>query len=138
MKYKHVFLIWLFADILLVIGSLVYATKDSLYGTTIFFGSFFGLLFSLPSLIIMLLFHAIYTKHAKNPNNYVLPYSLLILIINIIYLLVGYLWPINYETIYSFYNFYKIFIATTLAGFVSFYLVNRKIKKELKKEENLL
>lgn len=133
MKYTHVVFIWLLADVLLGIGSFVYATRYNEYGTTMLFWSVTGFIYSLPSLLIMLIFHIFYEKYAKNPANYVLPYSILILGINILYLSAGFIFSIDgSDSIYHFNSFYKIFIATTVAGFLSFYLVNMKIKKNNK------
>ncbi len=142
MKYKHIFLIWFWADVLLGFGFILFSIVklilysphnieiSSLVGSTIVFGVM-GVLYSLPSLLTMLGFHFIYDKYLRNSMNHIVYYLLVILFINSCYVLVGKFAPEKYQPIYILYEYsrywYYIFIPTTLAGLLSFFLVTRKI-----------
>ncbi len=129
MKYKQVFFIWLLADVFLLLGLLCFVFYELFTGgnkndTEIFLlVAGYGILVSLPSLIIMLLFHFIFTKNAKDVNNYIVPYIALIISINILYMLIG---QFTFGMTGEFNIFY---IGSTLAGLLAFYLVDRKVKK---------
>ncbi len=129
MKYKHVFLIWLLADVFLASGVLCFFLYDMFNGSnTNDLGMFllviaYGISISLPSLLAMLLFHFIFTKKAPNTLNYAKPYIALIICINVLYLLIGqYVFGMTGE-------FKYFYIGTTLAGLLAFYLIDKKIKK---------
>jgi len=129
MKYKQVFLIWLLADAFLALGLLCFAFYELFTGGSkndieIFFWMLlYGTCISLPSLLVMLLFHFIFTKNAKNSVTYSIPYVALIIAINMLYLLTGqYVFGMTAE-------FNVFYFATTAAGLLAFYLVDRKIKK---------
>ena len=137
MKYKQVFFIWLLADVFLIIGVLCFGLYELLSGGSIRDTEIFllmvaiGILASLPSLLIMLLFHLIYSRNAKDTQNYRMPYIALIISINIVYYLISLFgYSITGE-------FKLLFMATTTAGLLAFYFVDRKIQKSLtvKKEE---
>ncbi|MEI9958679.1 MAG: hypothetical protein WDM90_20750 [Ferruginibacter sp.] len=68
MKYKHVFLIWLYADLFLAGGLMCFMMyeggRDAI--EMFFLIALCGIGFSLPSLIAMLLFHWAYTENAKD------------------------------------------------------------------------
>jgi hypothetical protein len=128
MKYKQVFFIWLLADAFLAAAGLCFIIYNAITASgsdTSIFLLVLGLAFliTLPSLIIMLLFHAVFTKQAKNPANYGPPYIILIVSINILYLVIGHIvFTMPGE-------FGYVYIATTLAGLLAFYVVDRRIKK---------
>jgi protein-S-isoprenylcysteine O-methyltransferase Ste14 len=128
MKYKHVFFIWLLADAFLAAGGLCFlaytaVTESARDGEIFFLVIGIGILFSLPSLIVMLIFHAVFTNNAKDPANYFSPYIILIVTINILYLVIG-------RIVFTMPGeFGYVYIGTTLAGLLAFYLVDRKIKK---------
>jgi hypothetical protein len=128
MKYKQVFFIWLLADAFLAAAGLcfiIYNAISSSGSDTSILLLVIGLAFliTLPSLIVMLLFHAVFTKHAKKPANYGPPYIILIVSINILYLVIGHIvFTMPGE-------FGYVYIATTLAGLLAFYVVDRSIKK---------
>jgi hypothetical protein len=84
----------------------------------------YGVCISLPSLIVMLLFHFIFTKNAKDEANYKLPYIGLIISINILYLVIG---QYGFGMTGEFKLFY---IGSTLAGLLAFYFVNKRIRKK--------
>jgi sulfite exporter TauE/SafE len=128
MKYKHVFFIWLLADAFLAIGGVCFIIYTALTESPSDNGILWlviglGFLITLPSLIVMLIFHAIFTKNAKDPASYAAPYIILIVSINILYLVIGHIvFTPGSEFGYT-------YIPTTLAGLLAFYLVDRKIKK---------
>ena len=139
MKYKHVFFIWLLADVFLALGLLCFAVylqfeeagQDGYFNLDMsdwamcFYIILYGLLLSIPSLISMLSFHFFYTKNAKAGADHRGAYIALIIAINILYLLIG---QFGYDMTGEFNYFY---IASTAAGLLSFYLVDRKVKKKL-------
>jgi hypothetical protein len=129
MKYKHVFFIWLLADVFLAAGLLCFGVYLSFTGgnandvSMLFMIMFYGLLVSLPSLVAMLLFHLLFQRIAVTPEKYVTPYITLIIVINILYLLIG---------VFSFHmttEFNIFYIGSTLAGLLSFFIINKRIKK---------
>jgi hypothetical protein len=128
MKYKHVFFIWLLADAFLAgvgVCFIIYTalTESRSDADILWLVIGFGILITLPSLIVMLIFHAIFIKNAKDPANYAAPYIILIVSINILYLVIGHIvFTMPGEFGYA-------YIATTVAGLLAFYLVDRKIKK---------
>lgn len=130
MKYKHVFFIWLIADALIALGTACIGIYEEFTGgsSTEDVGIYLlavgiGIACSLPSLIVMLLFHRIYTSNAKQPQDYVMPYVALIICINMLYLLTG---ELGFGLPKDFNLFY---VGSTLAGLLAFYLVHRKIRK---------
>ena len=130
MKYKQVFFIWLLANAFLISGLLVFAVYEMFSGggskddlSILFWVAGLGILVTLPSLCIMLLFHLFFTKKAKDVTRYQMPYIALIICINMVYLLFGrYVYDMTKE-------FDVFYIGSTLAGLLAFYLVDRKIKK---------
>jgi hypothetical protein len=130
MKYKHVFFIWLLADAFLALGLLGFLLYEMFNGGNkndmemFLFVMVYGVCISLPSLIVMLLFHFIFTKNAKDKANYKLPYIGLIISINILYLVIG---QYGFGMTGEFKLFY---IGSTLAGLLAFYFVNKRIRKK--------
>jgi hypothetical protein len=130
-KYKHVFLLWFWADLILAIGLFVAyfavgfynSAKNNDYGMYLFVLGY-GLVISIPSLIAMLIFHSLYNQKSILKKNYFKVYSLVILVVNLLYLLCSYfIFKMGGE-------FSLLYLFTTLAGFISLYLVHLKIKKE--------
>ena len=131
MKYKQVFFIWLLADAFLIAGLICFGIYELITGgggsddAGIFLLAVgIGIGCSLPSLLAMLLFHLVYTKNAKQPAEYTMPYVAMIVCINMLYLLIG---QYGFGMTPEFNIFY---VATTLAGLLAFYLVDRRIKKK--------
>jgi uncharacterized membrane protein YdjX (TVP38/TMEM64 family) len=130
MKYKQVFFIWLLADAFLALGLLAFAFYEQFTGgAKDDFGMFllvaaYGICISLPSLIVMLLFNLVYTNNAKEGSDHRAAYILLIISINILYLVIGQLYGMTGE-----FNYF--YIASTAAGLLSFYLVDKKARKKL-------
>jgi hypothetical protein len=130
MKYKHVFFIWLLADAFLALGLsafVIYARITSGNSDEVMMYlaiTVYGIGISLPSLIAMSIFYYFYNKKAADKTDYKSVYVGLIIAINILYLLIGqYAMDITGE-----FNYF--YIGSTLAGLLSFYLVDRsRIKK---------
>lgn len=139
MKYKQVFFIWLLADVFLALGLLSFVIYEQFTGGNandmemFFWVLLYGFVVSLPSLLLMTLFHFIFIKNAKTPANYAMPYITLIISINILYLLMG-------QFGFGITGEFKIFyIGSTLAGLIAFYVVDKQIKKAVAvKEENTM
>jgi hypothetical protein len=139
MKYKHVFFTWLLANAFLATGLVCFtiylqfeeADRNAYFGMNgsdwvmCFYIILYGLLLTIPSLVSMLFFHFIYTKNAKAGADHRGAYIALIIAINILYLLIG---QFGYGMTGEFNYFY---IASTAAGLLSFYLVDRKVKNKL-------
>ena len=148
MKYKNVFLIWLWADIILSISTLMgtkiyeYLQRNKFGSGNIDFKDLMliigvGVIFTLPSLVVMLVFHLIYFQNKKIITNYIKPYLLLIFCINFLYLLVSIIfWGVNRVLIEEF-ILIPLFLFTTLAGFTAFFIEHKKIQRiiSLKEEE---
>ena len=130
MKYKQVFFIWLLADAFLALGLLAFFGYEQFTGgAKDDFGMFllvaaYGICISLPSLIVMLLFNLVYTKNAKAGADHRPAYISLIISINVLYLLIGLVCGMTSE-----FNYF--YTASTAAGLVSFYLVDKKARKKL-------
>ncbi|MGC4103509.1 hypothetical protein [Ferruginibacter sp.] len=131
MKYKHVFLVWLLADVFLAIGLFIFILFE-LSGTSgrnnmdmFLWVCLYGIVVSLPSLAIMLIFHAVFMHNAKDPGDYKMPYMLLIIGINFLYLLI----TANAYRMGELFNLF--YMGSTVAGLLAFYIVDRKIKKQV-------
>jgi hypothetical protein len=129
MRWKDVFMIWLWADVLLGAGAVIFA----IFTSAMFTGGpvlmllvlLYGLLISLPSLVIMLLFHAICRR--KSSSNYFWPYTMLILSVNIAYWITG-----TYFLGYTNTEYIAFIGCTILAGLLGFAIVNNTIQKREK------
>ena len=131
MKYKHVFFIWLLADAFLALGLFAFVVYEQFSGGSkddmgmFLLVAAYGICISLPSLIVMLIFHAIFTSNTKDPKDYKSTYIILIVSINVLYLLVG-------QFCFGMTGEFNVFyLASTLAGLLAFYLVDRKIRKNV-------
>jgi fumarate reductase subunit D len=128
MRLKHVFELWIIADLILAIGGIVFGLIDTggdvnAIGFAIMIGVF-GMIVSLPSLIAMLIFHSVYYRSGKDTGNYVQVYIIVILVINALYLLIT---ELNFDMEDSPFDY--LYIATTVAGLISLFIVDRRIKK---------
>ncbi|MFN8253788.1 MAG: hypothetical protein U0V75_18085 [Ferruginibacter sp.] len=129
MKYKHVFLIWLLADIflaaalfILVFGRLL-AGFDKEFDGILLLVILYGFAFSLPSLLALTLFYFIYNRKPRSIAEYSKSYILAIIGINLLYCLVTYGANVMDAEFCIFY------ICSTAAGLLSFYVVFRKLRK---------
>lgn len=134
-KYKDVFLLWFLADLILGVGLFLTmfainfsdGTKNNDYGMFLFV-LVYGLLISIPSLVAMLIFHYFYNQKSMLKKDYLKVYSLVILGINVVYMLCSYfIFKMGGE-----FNLFYLF--STIAGFISLYLVHLKIKNEERRE----
>ncbi|MCY7293449.1 MAG: hypothetical protein LH615_14825 [Ferruginibacter sp.] len=151
MKYKNIFLIWLYADVILIICTLLsinlydYFKRGVFVSGSISFKNILliegvGFIFTIPSLVFMLLFHLIYARSKNGSNSYVKPYILLIFCINFLYLII-FLILIGNKSFYE--NMFIVpcvFLVTTAAGFTAFYIEHKKIQRLIKygKKEELI
>ena len=140
MKSKNVFRIWLWANLMIAFGAFIFtfsqgeSLKEGAGTYLLFLG--IGFLFSVPSLIILMIFENFYPK--KNEGNNIVPYILIILLINILYAIV-------YFTFNRFYNSEGIyfFILTTICGIAALFIeyniakknTNKFAKEEIKIDE---
>ncbi len=139
MKYKNVFLIWLWADLFLIVVAVCFwlagLIRDSVVSDdfTIFLLAIgIGILFSLPSLVIMLLFHTVFIKKSKNPAAWFKPYLVLILAINILYFVIV---KIAYDIEN---NLMLFFLFSTISGLLALFLMSRRIKNLEATSENTI
>ncbi|MBP6432025.1 MAG: hypothetical protein KA319_09670 [Ferruginibacter sp.] len=135
MKYKHVFFLWIWANLILALGALLtvfvvslpFGSRNNDWGMFLLVFAY-GFFISLPSLVTMLCFHYFYSQKSILKKDYFKVYSLVILVVNVLYLLCSYfIFKMGGE-------FSLLYLFTTLAGFISLYLVHLKIKKEERKE----
>lgn len=131
MRWKDVFLIWFWANLLIgagtAIAALFMSDTDVDGFPMILMVGIYGLLVTLPSLGIMCIFHAAYTYNNKLRQNYLVHYLLLIIFINIAYWIVTACMGRFYvdEMITAFYLY------TTFSGILALLLVNHRIKKRI-------
>jgi hypothetical protein len=132
MKYKHVFLIWFWADLILAIVTGIVALFVGDRSSTFFSGDIsmffleiaFGVYVSLPSLAVLLLLYYFYNKNSLLKKDYFKIYAILILCINLVYAMFSYgVFTMKRE-------FGLFYIFSTVAGLLALYLVDLKIKKE--------
>ncbi len=129
MKFKNVFQLWFWADLILALGVTIVALfiesgdfKDFGFLLLVYF---YGAIVSLPSLAAMLIFHAIYSANKSDTSNYVEVYSVVIVAINAIYM------AVSYFSMHLGREFNMFYIGTTVAGFISLYIVHRRIKAKM-------
>ena len=141
MRYLNVFLIWLWANMILIVAAAIlinlhYYIKEGTIGNhiglyqSIGITIFAGFLLTIPSLILMLIFHLLYSKNKSEVKEYLKPYCVLILSINMLYL-------IPYQMVFGLERTWggpitmpMIFFLTNAAGLVGLYIEHKKITKE--------
>jgi amino acid transporter len=128
MRWKDVFLIWLLADAFLACGVLVVSVlfqgPDSPDITFLLGILGIGFLLSLPSLAVMSIFYFIYKPYSN--SNYFLPYTLLILLINLVYSIVICYFFFAGDTEIMFVGLFPFF-----AGMLGLTVVHYKIQKRI-------
>jgi hypothetical protein len=138
MKYKYLFLVWLLAEVILGIGAFIAVIAQTAFSSHVFnkdYGMIFmviglSLLWSFPSLLVMWLFHFLYSQKHPYLKSYFKIYSIVIITINVLYALCSrFIFTMNTE-------FLLYFIFTTIAGLLALYFVTLKIKK--KEREQLI
>jgi hypothetical protein len=138
MKYKHVFKIWILANAFIALGIIIYLFAnfggpndiDDLSDPGMFlFVAGVGVLISVPSLIIMMVFHHFYLEQKNNSGNYVQAYSILIIVINALY----FFWShSNFGT-----DFDIFYLLSTVSGIAALLCIDWRIKKAKQIEEDI-
>ena len=142
MKYKNVFLIWLWANLIIcVIGfilcPLYFISED---GLDVDYLDLFsaegmvmgiGFLVTIPSLIILLVFHHFYSKYKIEKTSYISHYGLIIIIINCVYLITFVILTDEKISWGSIIIILLILTITIAAGLVSLYLDNKRRAKQI-------
>jgi hypothetical protein len=128
MTFRNVFQLWFWADLILLLGGIIFALVISSGDLNVIgfvlLVAVYGVAVSLPSLIAMLIFHSVYYRKGRDTANYVQVYIIVILVINVLYLLVSYFF---YEDMGASFDF--VYIGTTVAGLISLFIVDKRIKK---------
>ena len=135
MKSKNVFLLWLWANLMIGFWAGVFAlTKegpmnDGFIMCLIVLG--IGFLFTIPSLIVLMIFNHFYSQ--KNISNNFIPYVLIIVAINFLYFIIYY-----FSSSYNFeIRWIAFFLLTTFCGLVALFIEYNKAKKNnIKTEAN--
>ena len=96
--------------------------KDGIVMCLIVFG--IGFLFTIPSLLILLIFRYFYSKNG-NLSNFV-PYVLVIIFINFLYFITYYLSLDNFEI-----KWVAFFLLSTFCGLVALFIEYNKVKKSI-------
>ena len=132
MKSKNIFRIWLWGNLMIGFWMGVFKLFEGelvLDGIVIYFLVIvIGFLFSVPSLIILMIFQNFYQK--KNIENNYAPYVWVILLINFLYLLVYYA-----SSPYFKIKEIAFFFLSTFCGMVAFFIEYNKVKKNISKIE---
>lgn len=127
MKYKDVFKVWLYADVILMLLVLVAAaviTGEGIDdGGFVLLAVLVGAGLSLPSLIALLCFHSWYSNKKEEKEKFVTSYVAAIISINILYFLISvFLFNIDIKPA-------LLYLVTTGAGLISFYIVYKQINR---------
>ncbi len=123
MKYINVFLVWLWADIILATGCVIFDFNNEIVSVI-----GIGFVCTLPSLVILIIVHTIFAKYNKSHSNYSTHYLLLIIGVNILYLIFCFL-TIGFAKWVSDAKFFILaFACTTLAGIISFFIEQKRIQ----------
>ena len=134
MKLKNVFLIWLWANLMLAFCTVVYCTYDNLSVTNGISNAFaymvYGFIFTIPSLIALLIFQFVYSSNKKNKTNNLFPYLKVVLGINFTYFLI-YLVGGGYNEIRGIF----FFILTTICGVLAICIEYNRAKENKKNIE---
>ena len=137
MKRINVFLIWLWANLMLGICTIIYCISDSLFLLDGFSGALglmvYGFFFTIPSLVALVIFQYIYSSNKKSITNNLFPYLKVVLGINFTYFFI-YLINGGYNEI----NGILFFVFTTFCGVLAFYIEYSRVrgnKKSVEKEQ---
>jgi hypothetical protein len=125
MRYLDVFKVWFFADLILAlgvfVGGVVFGHNEDAAIMGMVIG--YGLGVSLPSLVCLMIFNAWYKRSGLLADKVVVYFCGAIIVINIIYAIVSaYFFTMGAE-------FNLFFLATTVAGLISFWIVYAFAKK---------
>ena len=127
MKRINVFLIWLWANLMLGICTIVYCISDSLFLLDGFSGALglmvYGFFFTIPSLVVLIIFQYVYSSSKKSITNNLFPYLKAVLFINLAYFLI-YLVGEGYNEIKGIF----FFILTTICGILAFYIEYSRVR----------
>lgn len=119
-----VFKVWLFADVIIGLFALFFCiiqkNNFSQVASLSLIGGLIGLIYSIPSLILLLFFNLISKKILSRINQFY-SFGVLIVIVNVIYFIVFIL-----SDFFSEKKEALVFILTTLAGLISLLFVNLK------------
>lgn len=114
------------ADLLLAVGLIFTVTlgaSDFGDGGFMLMVIGYGIILSLPSLVVLMIFQAVYSRKPHTLREYVNTYIIVIVVINLFYFIVTYLQWDNEAPVMQYF-----YICSTLAGLLSLYLVQRNIK----------
>lgn len=126
MKYKDVFKIWLYADVillLLLIAAAVISGENINDGGFVLLAMLIGTGLSLPSLVALSCFYLWHNNKVGSSENFVASYIAAIVSINILYFLSSIiLFDFDFEEA-------LLYLVTTASGLASFYLVYKQVKR---------
>ena len=142
MRYLNVFLIWLWANMILIVATILiivldYYLTEGVDGVYNYFYEkmiitiVLGFLFTIPSLILMLVFHLFYSKNNYRKKDYLKPYCILIFCIYCFYLF-AYLVFFGLDHVWgNIITISFIFFLTIAVGLMGMYIEHKKIKKRI-------
>ena len=137
MKLINVFLIWLWANLMLAFCTVLYSTYVNLSVTNGIGNAFaymvYGFFFTIPSLVALVIFQYVYSSNKKSITNNLFPYLKVVLGINFTYFLI-YLIGGGYNEIRGIF----FFIFTTICGVLAFCIEYSRVianKKSIEKEQ---
>ena len=133
MKPTNIFRIWLWADLMIGFWSSIFYLIDNKNSND--FGErtvylflvaiVIGFLFTIPSIMLLLVFQHYHTKNKGNATDIIKPYLLFIVFINVLYLLpILFMGSTELDTL-------SFFLLTTFCGFVAFFIEYTKVKKNI-------
>ena len=124
MKPKNIFRLWVWANLMIGFWTAIFTFfQDELFyndAGIYLLALGIGFVFSVPSLIILMIFQNFYTK--KNVETNFVPYILIIVLINFLYLVGYYISDKSYDL-----NVIYFFFLTTFCGIVAFFIENNKV-----------
>ena len=144
MKYASVIVIWLWANLILIISApLIFfihhnIKEGTFISTTQLFTNtmlsiYGGFVFTIPSLVIMLVFHLSYSRGSSYLKDYFKPYCFLILCINVIYFVVFKFFSKSEFIPESNIELLIICLITTAAGLGGLYIEHKRLTKSSRK-----
>ena len=129
MKAKNIFLLWLWANLMIGFWAGIFALtqegpmNDGFIMCLVVFG--IGFLFTIPSLIVLMVFHAFYSN--KNSISSIIPYVLIIVFVNFLYFITYYFsYSYNFEM-----KWIAFFLLSTFCGLVALFIEHNKVKKSI-------